>query len=223
MITLVKFLTLSSARCGALALFLVGSAAWSYDLANDTIPASGSPAFYNNVTIDMNDSSGRLKVKGRGDFLFDNGTSFLNGQDSIFTMKAFYDSNGNLTQGPEPGDRNFIQIHGCVGALSAGLSCGELLMSADINQLNLTEDPNLWAFGTENIVCNPLLLVSCTLNESVYISLVGGFDGNFNNGKFSDSGIAVTTVPVPAAAWVFGSALALLGWIRRPGKKSRTQ
>ena len=196
------------------------SAAWSFDLANDTIPASGSPAFYNNVTIDMNDSSGRLKVKGRGDFLFDNGTSFLNGQDSIFTMKAFYDSNGNLTQGPEPGDKSFVQIHGCVGALSAGLSCGELLMSADINELNLTEDPNLWAFGTENIVCNPLLLISCTLNESVYISLLGGFDGNFNNGKFTDSGIAITTVPIPAAAWLFGSALGLLGWVRSRNRRS---
>jgi hypothetical protein len=87
-------------------------------------------------------------------------------------------------------------------------------MTADINELNLTEDPNLWAFGTENIVCNPLLLISCTTNESIYISLLGGFDGNFNNGKFKDSGIAITTVPIPAAAWLFGSALGLLGWVR---------
>ncbi|HJP04021.1 MAG: VPLPA-CTERM sorting domain-containing protein [Gammaproteobacteria bacterium] len=27
--------------------------------------------------------------------------------------------------------------------------------------------------------------------------------------------IALTAVPVPAAAWLFGSALAGLGWIRR--------
>jgi len=196
------------------------SAAWSFDLANDTISPSGSPAFYNNVTIDMNDSSGRLKVKGRGNFVFDNGTSFLNGTDSIFTLKAFYDSNGDLTTGVDPGDKSFVQIHGCIAGWSDGFSCGELLMSADITELNLTEDPNLWAFGTENIVCNPLLLITCTLNESIYVSLLGGFDGNFNNGKFTDSGIAITTVPIPAAAWLFGSALGLLGWVRSRNRRS---
>jgi hypothetical protein len=196
------------------------SAAWSFDLANDTIAPSGSPAFYNNVTIDMNDSSGRLKMKGRGNFLFDTGTGFLNGTDSIFTLKAFYDSSGNLTTGGDAGDRSFIQIHGCIDGWSDGFSCGELLMSADINELNLTEDPNLWAFGTENIVCNPLLLITCTTNESIYVSLLGGFDGNFNNGKFKDSGIAITTVPIPAAAWLFGSALGLLGWVRSRNRRS---
>ncbi len=196
------------------------SAAWSFDRAHDTISPSGNPAFYNNVTIDMNDSSGRLKMKGRGNFLFDNGTSFLNGTQSIFTLKAFYDFNGDLTTGGDAGDRSFIQIHGCLDGLSAGFSCGELLMTADINQLNLTEDPNLWAFGTENIVCNPLLLITCTTNESIYVSLLGGFDGNFNNGKFKDSGIAITTVPIPAAAWLFGSALGLLGWVRSRNRRS---
>jgi hypothetical protein len=33
--------------------------------------------------------------------------------------------------------------------------------------------------------------------------------------KFGAFGVEVTIIPVPAAAWLFGSALALLGWIRR--------
>lgn len=33
--------------------------------------------------------------------------------------------------------------------------------------------------------------------------------------KFGAFGVEVTIVPVPAAAWLFGSALALLGWVRR--------
>jgi hypothetical protein len=44
----------------------------------------------------------------------------------------------------------------------------------------------------------------------------------YDNGKFAASGFSITTVPVPAAAWLFGSALALLGWIRRPGKNPKT-
>jgi hypothetical protein len=207
MITERKFVTPSSTCCGMLGLLLVSSTAWAMDLPNDTIPASGSPAFYNNVVIDMNDNAGRLKVTGRGDFVFDNGSSFFNGQKVIYKLKAFYDNSGNLSSGE-------VTIHGAIPGI-AEWSAGEILMTADINEWNLHDDPNLWAFGTENIVCSPLLVITCTQSESVYVSLLGGFDGDFDNGRFHDFGFAVTTVPVPAAAWLFGSALVLLGWVRR--------
>jgi hypothetical protein len=196
----------------------ISSGAWAFDLPNDTILPSGSPAFYNNVTIDMNDAGSnngeaRLQVKGRGDFVFDNGDSFLNGIKAIFKLTAFYDDSGNLVSGD-------MHIKG--GIPSLGIDKGTTLMTADISEWNLHDDPNLWAFGTTNIVCSPLLLVTCTLNESVYISLLGngGFDGNFSNGRFLTPGFAVTTVPIPAAAWLFGSALGLLGWIRSRNRRS---
>ncbi len=46
---------------GSLAVIglFISSGAWAFDLPNDTIPASGSPAFYNNVTIDMNDAGSK--------------------------------------------------------------------------------------------------------------------------------------------------------------------
>ena len=209
------------ATCGRLIfLLLVSSAAWAYDLPNDTIPPSGSPAFFHNVTIDMNDNGSkngeaRLSIKGRGDFTFDNGTSDLLGTKVIYKLQAFYDDVGNLLGGD-------VQIKGGIDAL--GIPKGTLLMTADITEWNLFDasivddhgNVNLWAFGTSNIVCSPLLLITCTLNESVYVSLLGdGFDGNFNNGRFLASGFAVTTVPVPASAWFFGSALGFLVWLRR--------
>ena len=213
MITVKKFAAPSCARCGVLFLLLVSSAAWAFDLPNDTIPPSGSPAFLNNVTIDMNDNGsqngeGRLLIKGRLDFQFDNSSSFLPAEKAIFKLLAFYDDAGTLLPGAT------ISIKG--GIPSLGIDKGTTLMTANIDRWNLLDDPNLWAFGTNSIVCSPLLLVTCTTNESVYVSLLGdGFDMNFNNGRFLASGFAVTTVPVPAAAWLFGSALLLLAWVRR--------
>ena len=195
----------------------ISSGASAYDLPNDTIAPSGSPAFYNNVKIDMNDAGSnnaeaRLKITGRGDFFFDNGSSFLNGEKAIYKLNATYNDLGELQSGT-------VQIKG--GIPSLGIDKGTLLMTADIDEWNLHDDPNLWAFGTTNIVCSPLLLVTCTLSESVYVSLLGGgFDGNFSNGRYLTSGFAVTTVPVPAAAWLFGSALGLLGWVRSRNRRS---
>jgi hypothetical protein len=197
---------------------LISSGAWAFDLPNDTIPPSGAPAFYNNVTIDMNDNGSnngqaRLQVKGRGDFHFDNGDSFLNGINAIFKMTVFYNDLGEMSSGD-------MHIKG--GIADLGIAKGTTLMTATIDEWNLHDDPNLWAFGTTDIVCSPLLLVTCTQNESVYISLLGngGFDGNFSNGRFLTSGFAVTTIPIPAAAWLFGSALGLLGWVRSRNRRS---
>ena len=200
--------------------FFISSAVWSFDFdfPNDGIPGSGSPAFINNVTINMNDNGsqngeGRLSIKGRLDFQFDNSSSFLPAEKAIFKLLAFYDDAGTLLPGAT------VSIKG--GIPSLGIPKGTQLMTANIDKWNLLDDPNLWAFGTNSIVCSPLLLVTCTTNESVYVSLLGdGFDGDFNNGKFLASGFAVTTVPVPAAAWLFGSALGMLGWVRSRSRRN---
>ena len=77
---------------------------------------------------------------------------------------------------------------------------------------------DLFGFATDNIVCNPLLLVACTVKESVYVQLDSPFSGDFNN-SFKTTGLATTTVPLPAVAWLFGSALGLLGWVGRRNKR----
>ena len=57
------------------------------------------------------------------------------------------------------------------------------------------------------------LQLNFTSSESVYAALSNAFSGDFGR-NFMSMGIAVTTVPVPAAIWFFGSALGLLGWMR---------
>ena len=89
-------------------------------------------------------------------------------------------------------------------------------MSADLTGANMTDDPYLWGFNTENIYCDPAIQgnFDCTDSESVYISLKNSFGGDFE-GSFNTGGFAITTVPLPAGVWLFGSALGLLAWLRR--------
>lgn len=178
------------------------------------IPNSGAPSFWNNVKIDMNDNGsnngeGRLKITGRGNFAFNDGTTNWAGQKVIFRLQAFYNDAGDFLSGD-------MQIKGGIAGL--GIDKGETLMTANLIDWNLSTGANpLWGFATDKIVCNPLLLVTCTVQESVYVQIQhSSFDGIYDNGKYRASGYAITTVPVPAAAWLFGSALVLLGWIRRP-------
>jgi hypothetical protein len=87
-------------------------------------------------------------------------------------------------------------------------------MSAELTAANLVDDPYLLGFNTTNIWCAPELMLNCTENESVYVALSKAFSGEIGR-NFMANGIAVTTVPVPAAVWLFGSSLGLLGWVRR--------
>jgi hypothetical protein len=193
--------------------FIISSSAWAidvptvYDLPNDTIAPSGSPAFYNEVSINMNDNSGRLSITGRGEFLLEDNATLYDGEKLYYKMLVFYDNAGNFSSGT-------VTVKGTIPSL--GITKTTELAMADIDEWNLHDDPNLWAFGTTNLICSPLLPFGCTTSESVYVPFLGdGFDGDFDNGKFTAAGYAVTTLPVPAAAWLFGSALGLLGWMRR--------
>jgi hypothetical protein len=86
-------------------------------------------------------------------------------------------------------------------------------MTADLTGANMVDDPYLWGFNTTNIWCSPELMLECTNSESIYVALSNAFSGDFER-NFMAMGIAVTTVPIPAAVWLFGSALGLLVWIR---------
>ena len=202
-----------SISLATLAVFFVSTAACAYSL--DGIPDSGAPNFEHTVSVKMDDQIGRLTIKQAADsFTFFDSTTLFNGTAAFYRLDIRYKKNsGDFISGT-------LKIKGQIDDL--GTKKSTTLVTANISNWNVTDDANLWGFATSDIVCSPLLLVECTLNESVYVTLEDAFDGNFGNGKFETVGTAITTVPVPAAAWLFGSALALLGWIRRPGKNSRT-
>jgi hypothetical protein len=181
-------------------------------LSLDGIPDSGAPNFRNNVKFNLNTKSNRLRVTGRKDFTFSDGTTEYLGQQSKYTLLVNFSDSGAFIDGT-------VVLKGAISDL--GISSNTTLMSADIidwtwgNEAGLMNgDIDLFGFATNNIVCSPLLLVTCTQAESVYVQLDSAFSGEFNN-SFKTTGIATTTVPLPAVAWLFGSALGLLGWVGR--------
>lgn len=95
-----------------------------------------------------------------------------------------------------------------------------LLMKADLSgEWGISDDGTLVGFNTENIVCNDKINAylgggGCTENESVYLSLLESILTGEKNIK--TAGVSVATVPLPAAAWLFGSGLlGLIGISRR--------
>jgi hypothetical protein len=92
-------------------------------------------------------------------------------------------------------------------ALSAGpLTVQGALTEWTINSLIDLGDTAGWGQDTAVMLQlqNDLTAESDALGDSALIQK-----------KFGAFGVEVTIVPVPAAAWLFCSALALLGWIRR--------
>jgi hypothetical protein len=80
------------------------------------------------------------------------------------------------------------------------------LMTADLTgDWDISGDGKLIGFNTTNIDCADILPVLCTDAEVVYINLADALD--MDTSKFSTNGTALTSVPVPAAVWLFGSGI----------------
>jgi hypothetical protein len=209
-----SFSKLIVAVAAGFAIFVSASSANALSLPG--IPASGNPAFVTNSSVSLNPNSGKLSVKGKFDFLYDLEGTMYNGTHASWDLKADFDSSGNLVG---TGSLTFNGVISDLGIVQ-GDNQKDFIMSADIIGMNLTSNSSVWGFETSNLICNVKLLATCTTNESIYVVLDKSFNGDFTNALFKTTGFAVTTVPVPAAAWLFGSALGLLGWVRSRAKSA---
>jgi hypothetical protein len=77
-----------------------------------------------------------------------------------------------------------------------------------------------WGLGTIYGAELDLIFASALTNGGGTIALVAGSSNiEYFNEHIGDSftvvGGAITAVPIPAAIWLFGSALGALGWVRR--------
>jgi hypothetical protein len=151
-------------------------------------------------------------------------------RNTKYTLNAVFDNNNVFQSGT-------VQIRGKIPGLVTDHGV-QTLMSADLTAFASNTLGDLLGFNTANIVCHPDINVftPCTTNESVYLALRHGiFDArqHYNHGddedgekwkkagKFRTSGIAITSIPVPAAVWLFGSGIVGLGALARRTRRIR--
>jgi hypothetical protein len=215
----IKFLTVV---VSVLMLVVSGSNAYAVSLSPGYelpgISQPGYPNFTNSVNVKVlkNGNKGyKLKVRKRwNNNYFNLSSENLKIKGGQYKLDAFFDTDGDFLEGT-------VEIKGKLET-SVGTAKGTLMTATlgRIGDLDFAYTSNLLGFNTSNIVCNDVIneyigAGGCTENESVYIQL---YDGGFDPTKkgYKSAGYAWTTVPVPAAVWLFGSGLVcLVGMARR--------
>jgi len=206
------FITKNTATLAACCLLLIttltSTSALAIGIPGSDISPSGIPSFTHNVTVRAN--NGKWTVSAHDGFILQTPGGTWSGT-GLYTLNATFDGAGEFVSGD-------LTIRGKIPDLGIKQST---LVTADLNAFDFDAlyDPTLIGFGTTNIVCT--WTTSCTSNESIWIQLFSNYGGDAN-ARFRTSGIATTTVPVPAAVWLFGTGLAFLGATARR-KRARTQ
>ena len=175
------------------------------------------PYFSQSVLVTLeNKKNGDFKLKARfgGDASKESTLLFSPSIDDTYTISnTFFRFNAKYKNGDLTGS---IRIKGEIPDLN--INSRQTLMTADLTGV-WNSAGQLIGFNTMNIQCNAAInaVAQCTTNEVIYLSqLNDSLDLGGSKGKFKTTGLAVTSVPVPVAAWLFGSGLiGLVGVARR--------
>jgi hypothetical protein len=176
---------------------------------------AGSFPYFDNVVAvtasTKNDGTAKLQAKGYKGSL--SNYLVLSPTDIIPVEKMKYDLQAQVKGGELTGN---VKVSGKING-------EKISMTADLSGAGDTGFANtLLGFDTTNMECKgPEEFTSlCSTGEVVYLNLLEGID--FEPGtKVSTAGRALTSIPVPAAAWLFGSGLVgLIAVSRRRGDKA---
>jgi len=179
------------------------------------IPESGAPNFTNNIQVNLfNLGPGNYLLAATNSgapITFNHNGSFSStpSNPATFLLTAQFSANGGYV--PNTGS---LTISGSIPFPSSSLP--GVFITGDLLTAKLTGfafDSDNLGFST-NMTSGYGTLFSAGTSESVYLT-GGGLAGALGFGSASLiattggalSAVAITTVPVPAAAWLFGSAL----------------
>lgn len=188
------------------------------------IPASGAPSFvfnnnpansfgsnvqswFNNYVVVQNvggaDGSYNFFAHNEGSFDFFEAMGIsIDGAGGNLDLNASFDADGNLLGGT-------ITITGAIAELGID-DASTVLMTADLVDFNF--QGNLVGFSIGNISC-ATEIQNCENDpgdiESSYFRMAGSFAGiaNLNGRNYRSTIASITTVPIPAAAWLMLSGL----------------
>lgn len=193
-----------SALLASTLLLLASSGAFADGIPGSIVPESGNQGFLNNVTVRAN--RGTWTISGKDGFKFFDGSGGVwDGSNGQYRLSVSFDSNGDFLSGD-------LSLKGKIPTLLTG-NGPQLLLTANVISFDFdsTYSDTLIGFGIENIDCNlELGIGDCHgYSESIWITLDSAYLDD-PNARFRNSGYAITTVPVPAAVWLFGSGLIFL-------------
>ncbi len=152
-----------------------------------TAPIAGSYTIWQ-ATGSQSDS-----VAGSIDFLGGSFSEVFNSQSLDFTVDQAV---------------NFV----FTGTLDAGAACGGGIASVSMSSNFMTNVSASCGDGLQSLSNFGILAAGAySLDMSAFLE---GFDLTEDFGT-TDFTLKLTAVPVPAAVWLFGSALGLFGWMRR--------